>query len=144
MNQSAINIIILLFIVVFIILSVFFKKNSKKTTFQAAHKQSPLSPEEQSLYEMGLHPGEDGIALMYTLKVCRHCVHLKKWLEQHEIPFHEVYVDKYHGENRSELLNKLRSYNPRGSFPTLVLPGGKKALVGFRESELKKTFEKSE
>lgn len=102
---------------------------------------SVLSPEDAKLYEEGLHPGEDGQALMYTLSVCRHCVSLKKWLKQHDIPFHEVYVDRYQGAERKALLEKLRSYNPRGSFPTLVLPGGEKSVVGFREAELKKIFE---
>lgn len=112
-----------------------------KTEKNAPVPSAPLSPEEAELYEAGLHPGEDGMALMYTLSVCRHCVSLKKWLEQREIPFHEVYVDRYQGAERKALVEKLRSYNPRGSFPTLVLPGGEKALVGFREAELQKAFE---
>ena len=34
---------------------------------------------------------------------------------------------------------KLRSFNPRGSFPTLVLPDGQ-VLVGFREAQARKLF----
>lgn len=113
----------------------------EKKTSASGSAASVLSPEDAKLYEEGLHPGEDGQALMYTLSVCRHCVSLKKWLKQHDIPFHEVYVDRYQGAERKALLEKLRSYNPRGSFPTLVLPGGEKSVVGFREAELKKTFE---
>ena len=116
-------------------------RQREETEKDRARPCSPLSPEETEMYEAGLHPGEDGLALMYTLSVCRHCVSLKKWLSQHGIPFHEVYVDRYQGEERRALVEKLRFYNPRGSFPTLVLPGGERALVGFRETALKKVFE---
>lgn len=142
MNPLAVVIVVLLLAVAGMAL---FRKihalREEKKPSAAGSAAAALSPEEAKLYEEGLHPGEDGLALMYTLSVCRHCVSLKKWLKRHDIPFHEVYVDRYQGAERKALLEKLRSYNPRGSFPTLVLPGGEKSVVGFREAELKKIFE---
>ncbi len=142
LNSLAVVIVLLLLVVAGVTL--FGKSHTRqeeKKPSATNSAASTLSPEEAKLYEEGLHPGEDGQALMYTLSVCRHCVSLKNWLIQHDIPFHEVYVDRYQGAERKALVEKLRSYNPRGSFPTLVLPGGEKSLVGFREAELKKVFE---
>ena len=142
MNPFAVAIVLVLLVIAGMTL---FRKShtrqEEKKPSAISSGASALSPEDAKLYEDGLHPGEDGQALMYTLSVCRHCVSLKNWLIQHDIPFHEIYVDRYQGAERKALGEKLRSYNPRGSFPTLVLPGGEKALVGFREAELKKAFE---
>lgn len=90
-------------------------------------------------YEWGLHPGEDGQSVMFTLRTCRHCVHLKDFLTRHGIPCHLVYVDEFTGTARSEMMGQVRRYNARGSFPTLILPGGR-TLVGFREHEVRAAF----
>ena len=66
-------------------------------------------------------------------------MHLKHFLDGHGIEHHLVYVDDFSGERRSEVMAKLRSFNPRGSFPTLVLPDGQ-VLVGFREAQARKLF----
>ncbi len=87
-------------------------------------------------YEAGTHPAEDGVAVMYSLTTCRHCVHLKDFLVRHDIPHRVVLVDKFSLQARSDIMAKLRFHNPRGSFPTLVAPGGK-AVAGFRESEVR-------
>ena len=50
-----------------------------------------------------------------------------------------LYVDEFNGRDRSDLMDKVRSYNPRGSFPTIVLPGGK-VVVGFREQLLREAL----
>lgn len=141
MNPLALVIVVLMLVIAGMALFRKIHTLREEKTSASDPAASVLSPEDAKLYEEGLHPGEDGQALMYTLSVCRHCVSLKKWLKQHDIPFHEVYVDRYQGAERKALLEKLRSYNPRGSFPTLVLPGGEKSVVGFREAELKKIFE---
>lgn len=106
-----------------------------------AEEVKPGVPAAQAeAYEWGLHPGEDGQSVMFTLRTCRHCVHLKNFLTKHGIPCHLVYVDEFSGAARSEMMGQVRRYNARGSFPTLVLPGGK-ALVGFREHEVRAAFQ---
>lgn len=95
--------------------------------------------DRKGLYEIGLHPGEDGTPVMYTLTTCRHCVHLRNFLTAHGIAHHLVLVDDFEGAARSAVMARLRSFNPRGSFPTLVLPGGR-VVVGFREGEVREAF----
>ena len=91
-----------------------------------------MTPEQSALRELALHPGEDGIPLMFALETCRHCRKAREFLDENKVTYHLVYVDQYPGEVRSQLMDKVRTFNPRGSFPTFVMPGGK-VVVGFRE-----------
>lgn len=94
----------------------------------------PVGKEE--LFEIGTHPAEDGIPVMYTLTTCRHCVHLKDFLDAHSITFHIVYVDDFENLARATIMEVLRANNPRGSFPTFIVPGGT-VVVGFREPQIR-------
>ena len=91
-------------------------------------------------YQLGIDPCASGKPVMYTLQTCLHCVHLKHFLDDHGISHHLVYVDDFEGEQRRELMAKVRAWNPRGSFPTLVLPDGR-VSVGFREAQVRKLFD---
>lgn len=107
---------------------------------QRVEESRPGVPVKQAgAYELGLRPGEDGCSVMYTLRSCRHCVRLKKFLDAHGIPCHLVYVDEFTGTARTAMMDKVRALNPRGSFPTLVLPGGR-VLVGFREHQVREAY----
>jgi hypothetical protein len=50
-----------------------------------------------------------------------------------------IYLDQYSKEQRAELMEKVRSYNPRGTFPTMVVPGGK-IIVGYRKQLLEEAL----
>ena len=90
-------------------------------------------------YLLGLDPCASGRNVMYTLKTCLHCVHLKQFLDKHGIECMLVYVDDFEDERRRELMAKVRSFNPRGSYPTLVLPDGR-VVVGYRENKVRELF----
>lgn len=102
-------------------------------------RMEPISRDVEEEYRLGMDPCSCGKPVMYTLQTCLHCVHLKHFLDGHGIEHHLVYVDDFSGEQRGEVMAKLRSLNPRGSFPTLVLPDGQ-VLVGFREAQARKLF----
>ena len=90
-------------------------------------------------YKAALAPGEDGIPLMYDLTTCRHCVHMHEFLDRHRIRHHQIYVDKFQNGARSAVLAEMKKHNPRGSFPTLVVPGGK-TVVGYREAQIREAL----
>jgi len=94
----------------------------------------PLGMEEQ--YQIALNPGSDGKPLMYDLTTCTHCVRVHEFLKKRDIAHHDITVDHFIGKARAEIVAKLRTYNPKASFPTLVFPDGK-VVIGFRESELR-------
>ena len=97
-------------------------------------------PEDRAeAYDLGMRPGADGQSVMYTLHTCRHCVRLKEFLDAHAIACHLVYVDGFRGAKRKAMIDKVRALNPRGSFPTLVLPDGR-VIVGFREQQIREAY----
>ena len=75
--------------------------------------------------------------MFYGLSTCVHCRHTKEFLEAEQIPFDLVYVDKLEGADRDKAIDQVRGYNPRVSFPTLVVDGGKSVIVGFQPDAIK-------
>jgi len=94
-----------------------------------------LTPEQKMLYDVALEPGKDGKPVLYALQDCRHCRRTRDFLEKHGVSFHLVMIDVFPRTERSRLMKIVRSYNPRGSFPTTVLPDGR-VIVGYREEVL--------
>ena len=78
---------------------------------------------------------------LYGLSTCVHCKHACDFLEKKGIAFDCVYVDKLVGETRTETINTVRKFNPRISFPTIVVDNGAHVLVGFKEDELSKALD---
>ena len=99
-------------------------------------KKQEKTAEMEELYEIGMNPGTDGVPLMYALETCRHCRRTKEFLDLYNVRYHTVYVDQFTGEERRNLMDKVRAYNPRGSFPTTILANGK-VIVGYREQLLR-------
>lgn len=93
----------------------------------------PIGMEEQ--YEHAINPGTDGKPLMYNLTTCNHCVRVHEFLDKHGIAHHDVTVDHFTGKARAAIIAKIRTYNPKVSFPTLVFPDGR-VVIGYREAML--------
>ena len=70
--------------------------------------------------------------IMYALTTCQHCKNTRKFLDANNVDYIVIYLDEYSGSQRSDLMEKVRTYNPRGTFPTILVPGGK-VIVGFRK-----------
>ena len=75
--------------------------------------------------------------ILYGLTTCMHCRLAVDFLNESQIPFECVYVDKFEGQDRSNLLAKVRGYNPRISFPTIVVDEGANVIVGFQPDAIK-------
>ncbi len=71
---------------------------------------------------------------VYALSTCVHCKHAKEFLEEKHVPYDCVHVDHLTGEERTKIMDIVRSLNPALSFPTIVI--GDKVIVGFRREEL--------
>ena len=139
MQSSTIIIICLIAFAAFCIFMYFFHR--EKTVAEAASEGQPtgIPNGHEEEYQHGVDPCASGKPVMYTLHTCRHCVHLKNFLDAHGIEHYLVYVDGFQDPARREVLNTLRSFNGRGSFPTLVLPDGR-SVAGFREAVVKEMF----
>lgn len=112
------------------------KKNSSKN-----HDENGVPFGFEENYALALEPCKDGKTLLYDLTTCRHCARLQEFLTLHGIEYNDVVVDKYIGKARKQIVEKLKSYNPRASFPTAVFPDGT-VIVGYRETLLLEVIER--
>lgn len=71
--------------------------------------------------------------LLYGLSTCVHCEHAEAFLRKHNLNFRIVQMDLLTDEEREPLLEDLHKFNPRTSFPTLVVNNGEEVIVGFDE-----------
>ncbi len=77
---------------------------------------------------------------LYALSTCIHCKNTKKFLDEHDVHYDCVFVDRLSGDERSETIRKVKEYNKACSFPTTVVDDGDKVIVGYRTDELKEAL----
>ena len=75
---------------------------------------------------------------IFSLSTCSHCKAAKKFLGDCEIKYEFVDVDQLKGEERSAILQDVKNFNPRCSFPTIII--GDKVIVGYKEDEIKEAL----
>ena len=71
---------------------------------------------------------------IYSLSTCSHCKATKKFLGECGIKYEFTDVDLIEKEERKAILEDLRKFNPRCSFPTIIV--GDKTIIGFKEKEI--------
>jgi len=75
---------------------------------------------------------------MYTLSTCVHCKAAKKMLNDCSIKFDFTDIDLLEGQERQNMIEEVKKFNERCTFPTIVI--GDKVIVGFKEDEIKKAL----
>lgn len=81
--------------------------------------------------------GKDkGAIELYALSTCVWCKMTKALLEKMNVGFDYVYVDQLQGEEKEKILEEVKRWNPKCSFPSLIVRG-EKCVVGYREDEIK-------
>lgn len=77
---------------------------------------------------------------LYALSTCIHCRRMKIFLEDHEVDFDNIFVDKLKGDERKNIIAQVRNYNPKLSFPTLVVKEGECTIVGFHKDQIEEAL----
>ncbi len=72
---------------------------------------------------------------LYALSTCVHCRNTRQFLDEKNIEYDYVYVDKLSGQEREKAIEEVRKYNPKLSFPTIVIDGDK-TIVGLKQDEI--------
>jgi len=72
--------------------------------------------------------------MLYALSTCIHCRNTKNFLSENNIAYDFVDVDTLEGEQREKIIEEVKNYNPKISFPTLVYKD--KVVVGYRPDEI--------
>lgn len=80
----------------------------------------------------------DKAVRMYTLSTCSHCKAAKRFLDECTVQYEFTDVDTLTGEERSEVITDLRSFNPKCSVPTIIIGG--EVIIGFDETAIKKAL----
>ena len=75
---------------------------------------------------------------IYALSTCSHCKSTKKLLSECAVEYDFVDVDLLEGEERKAILEDVKRFNPKCSFPTIII--GEKVIVGYREEEIKEAL----
>lgn len=81
---------------------------------------------------------DDHDVMMYTLSTCSHCKATKKFLGECGVKYEFTDVDMLDGEERAAILEDVKKFNPRCSFPTIII--GDKVIVGFKEKEIREAL----
>ena len=88
--------------------------------------------------EMQYVPGDDHHkVVLYALSTCGWCARTKQLLTDLGVEFSYVYVDLLTGDEQGTVVREVEKWNPRLSFPTIVIDGSK-VIIGFREEEIRK------
>jgi glutaredoxin len=72
------------------------------------------------------------------LSTCSHCKATKRYLDECKIQYNFTDVDLLKGEERKAILEDVKKFNPRCSFPTIII--GEKVIVGYKEDEIKEAL----
>jgi glutaredoxin len=75
---------------------------------------------------------------VYTLSTCSHCKSTKKFLNECAVKYEFTDVDLLEGEERAAILKDVKKWNPRCSFPTIII--GERVIIGYRETEIKEAL----
>jgi glutaredoxin-like protein NrdH len=83
-------------------------------------------------------PGKkSGNIMVYALSTCGWCARTRKLLEDLGIEYDYEYLDLLHGEEQDIAVKKMSKWNPKLSFPTIVV-NDERCLVGFDEEGIRR------
>jgi len=72
----------------------------------------------------------------YGISTCIWCRKTRMFLEENSVTFDFVYVDLLAGDEREAVKDEVREWNPRASFPTIVVDD-KDCVIGYKTDQIK-------
>jgi glutaredoxin len=81
-----------------------------------------------------------GDVVLYALSTCGWCKKTRMMLEELGVEYNYVYVDLLEGDERQEMIEQLKKWNPQLSFPTLII-NNEECIVGFDEDKVKENLQ---
>ncbi len=79
-------------------------------------------------------------SVLFALSTCPACKKTKDFLTKNNIDYLLVELDLLDLNSRDKMLEEVKKYNPKETFPTFVLDGGEKVVVGYNEERLNDTL----
>lgn len=91
--------------------------------------------------QMSRVEGSDhGAIKLFTLSTCVWCRKTKALLKEMNVAYAYVDVDLLEGADRVKALDELKTFNPRCSFPSLVV--NDTCIVGYEEDKIKEALQR--
>jgi len=75
---------------------------------------------------------------LYTLSTCSHCKNTKQFMNNMGVAYDYIDVDLLQGQERTDIIEEVKKYNPNTSFPTILI--GNRIIVGFKEKEIREAL----
>jgi glutaredoxin-like protein NrdH len=79
-----------------------------------------------------------GTVMLYALSTCAWCKKTKALLNSMNVEYSYIDVDLLKGGERDKVIEDLKKWNPRCSFPTLVI--NNMSVVGYKEDEIREVL----
>ena len=76
-----------------------------------------------------------GKIMLYALSTCVWCRKTKQLLDSKGLKYSYIYMDLAEGEEKEKNLKELEKWNPRFSYPTIVI-NDNKSVVGYKPEEI--------
>ncbi len=77
-----------------------------------------------------------GDIVLYALSTCGWCRKTKELLQSMNVAFDYTEVDLLSGKERDDAIEEIKRWNPRCSFPSLVIDG-EQCIVGYDEKKIR-------
>jgi glutaredoxin-like protein NrdH len=77
-----------------------------------------------------------GKVVLYALSTCVWCKKTKKLLKDLGVEYYYIEVDLLEGKEREQVINQLKTWNPKCSFPTVVIDDTT-SIIGYDEQKLR-------
>ena len=80
-----------------------------------------------------------GKILLYALSTCGWCKKTKEFLSSLGVEYSYIFVDLVEEKEQDAVMEDVKKWNPRCSFPTLVI-NDEECVIGYKEDEIKKAL----
>jgi glutaredoxin len=80
-----------------------------------------------------------GDIVLYALSTCVWCKKTKQLLSDLKVEYNYIFVDQLDRKTRDEVEGDMIKWNPRCSFPTIVL-NNQRCIVGYQEADIKEAL----
>ena len=80
-----------------------------------------------------------GKILLYSLSTCGWCNKTKELLSELGVEYSYIFVDLVEGNEKDKVMDDVKKWNPRCTFPTLVIKD-EVSIIGYKEGEIKEAL----
>ena len=77
---------------------------------------------------------------IFTLSTCGWCRKTKELLKSLDVDYEYIDVDKLDGDDLKTTTDELKMYNPRCSYPTIVIDEGKHVIIGYKDDQIREVL----